>query len=78
MVENIIEIKENEHKLNDDVDVICCSKTKFGFVKYVVQLSIASSVLCFSIVMLALDNKDPMYYSLITLVIGVFLPSPKR
>jgi hypothetical protein len=77
MTDNIIDVKE-EIKLNDNVDVICCSKTKFGFVKYVVQLMIASSVLCFSIIMLSMDRKDPIYYSLITLVIGVFLPTPKR
>jgi hypothetical protein len=54
----------------------CCSKSSSSFLHYVSQLIVTSSVLALSIGMLASGSKDALYPSLITLVLGVYLPTP--
>jgi len=78
-----IEIKEKDYdnKLNS-----CCSGTtdkrllEVGF-----KMSIVSIVLVFSLAMIGINSVNgdscnhfnPMYMSLVTLIIGVFVPQPK-
>jgi hypothetical protein len=56
----------------------CCSKTKSSFLKFVSQLFVSLVVLVYSLTMVALGKNDSVYYSLITLIIGVYIPTPKQ
>ena len=54
----------------------CCSKTEPEFVKYVSQLVVSAAVLGLAIVKLAQGNQDALYPSLLTLILGVYVPTP--
>ena len=56
----------------------CCSKTKSSFLKFVSQLFVSLIILIYSLTMVALGRNDSVYYSLITLIIGVYIPTPKH
>lgn len=55
---------------------ICCSKSSSHFIKYMVQVIFSMCILSFAIVNISLGRNDPIYWSMITLIIGVFVPSP--
>ena len=55
----------------------CCSETSAEFVKFCAQLVVCVMVLAFAIAMMALGHKDPYYPSLVTLILGLFLPEPQ-
>ena len=56
----------------------CCSRTEASFVRYVAQILVSLIVLVFALIMIGLGHSDPYYFSLVTLVIGLFLPEPKH
>lgn len=60
----------------DRVWETCCSKSSSSFLRYVSQLIVTLAVLSLSIGMLATGSTDALYPSLITLILGVFLPTP--
>lgn len=55
----------------------CCSKTERGFVKFIVQVTVAILVIVFSMYMIAnsTDNRE-IYFSMLSGTAGVFLPTP--
>lgn len=69
--------RESEFKEDIEYDT-CCSKTKSSFLKFVSQLFVSLVVLVYSLTMVALGKNDSVYYSLITLIIGVYIPTPKQ
>jgi hypothetical protein len=62
---------------SDDEWKTCCSDTSAEFVKFCAQLVVCVMVLAFAIAMMAMGHKDPYYPSLITLILGLFLPEPQ-
>lgn len=63
-----------------DPDVVwhtCCSKTERGFVKFIVQVTVAVLIIVFSMYMIAngTDNRE-IYFSMLSGTAGVFLPTP--
>lgn len=56
----------------------CCSKTKSSFLKFISQLFVSLIILVYSLTMVAIGRNDSVYYSLITLIIGVYIPTPKH
>jgi len=78
-----IEIKVERPSIVKPIDVIqdieyntCCSKTKSSFLKFASQLFVSLIILIYSLTMVALGRNDSVYYSLITLIIGVYIPTP--
>lgn len=55
---------------------ICCSNSSAHFIKYIVQVVISIVILSFAIAMIATGHDDAVYWSLVTLIVGVFVPSP--
>ena len=69
----------NEQKNNNSDWYICCSHSNPETIKYATQVTIALIVLLFSIIQLSvLDNQQDktIYFSLISTIIGLFIPSP--
>lgn len=69
-----MEIETNENK-----EVFCCSNTQpIYFIKYLMMCSICIIVLIFSILRIILSPCDDnvISYSIITMIIGVFVPTP--
>lgn len=56
--------------------VICCSNSSSRFIKYLVQVIVSMTILAFAIAMIATGHDDAVYWSLVTLIVGVFVPSP--
>jgi len=59
---------------------ICCSKSDPEGLKYIVQLGVGIIVLVFSMIQICVADHDQdvsIYFSLISMIVGVFLPSPK-
>ena len=47
-------------------------------IKYVIQVLILTIVLVFSLIQISIsDNNNEIYFSLISTIIGIFLPSPQ-
>lgn len=55
---------------------VCCSKSSSHFIKYMVQVLVSVTILIFAIVNISLGKTDSVYWSIITLIIGVFVPAP--
>ena len=58
----------------------CCVTVDKGMVKYIIQISILSGLIISSVAMIIVDkdcNSQKWYSGLLTLCLGVFLPSPK-
>jgi hypothetical protein len=69
--------EERIQKIEEDPEwSICCSKSSSHFIKYLVQVLVSLTILIFAIVMIATGHDDSVYWSLVTLIIGVFVPSP--
>ena len=67
------------HAIDDDPNetwAICCSNSSSHFIKYIVQVVISITILAFAITMIATGHDDAVYWSLITLIVGVFVPTP--
>ncbi len=59
---------------------LCCSKSDPEALKYIVQLGVGVVVLLFSMIQICTADGDAdvsIYFSLISMIVGVFLPSPK-
>jgi len=71
----MIDIKTDN---NDDTYKICCSNTSKEFIKYITTVTISIIILIFSIVMIILNPKEnnTIYFSLISHIIGVYIPTP--
>lgn len=54
----------------------CCSRTEPSFVKYLAQLSVSAAILTLAIYKLATGSTDALYSSLLTLILGVYVPVP--
>ena len=68
---------EAEAKADPDQNwAICCSKSSAQFIRYMVQVVVSLTILAFAIAMIATGHNDAVYWSLLTLIIGVFVPSP--
>ena len=57
---------------------VCCSETDPEFIRFCAQLAVSASVLGLSIFQLARGNTDALYPSLLTLVLGVYVPTPSH
>ena len=55
---------------------VCCSKTEPSFVKYVAQLMVTAAVLGLAVYKLSIGSTDALYSSLLTLILGVYVPTP--
>lgn len=55
---------------------ICCSGSSSHFVKYAAQISVYFAILIFALVNIGLGKNDPIYWSLLTLIIGAIAPAP--
>jgi hypothetical protein len=67
---------ENQHLKDEWVG--CCSRTDKHYLKYLVQIGMGSSVMIFSMIMIALDAKhQEIYFSMISGTLGLFLPHPQ-
>lgn len=73
MEDTKVDIKNTEH---DEEWAVCCSKSSSHFIKYMVQVIVCICILIFAIVNISLGKTDSVYWSMITLIIGVFVPSP--
>ena len=71
MEETKIDIKEENEEW-----AICCSRSSAHFIKYMVQVIVCLCILIFAIINISLGRTDSVYWSMITLIIGVFVPSP--
>ena len=57
----------------------CCVTVDKGMVKYIIQISILSGLIISSVAMIIVDkdcNSQKWWSGLLTLCLGVFLPSP--
>tara|TARA_R110002153_G_C12965491_1_gene460539 strand:+ start:242 stop:487 length:246 start_codon:yes stop_codon:yes gene_type:complete len=57
----------------------CCSRSNKEFVIFISQVSFGASLVLFSMIQISrgdVVNKE-IYFSLLSLVIGTFLPNPK-
>jgi hypothetical protein len=56
----------------------CCSKTNKHFLKYIVQITMGSSIMIFSMFQIIrnADNTE-IYFSLLSGTLGMFLPAPQ-
>ena len=70
-----VEIPEIHNDDNENWNV-CCSKSSSHFIKYMVQVLVSITILIFAIVNISLGKTDSVYWSIITLIIGVFVPAP--
>jgi hypothetical protein len=62
----------------DEHKVTCCSNSDFYFIRYVTQLAISIIILLFAIIMICLQpSNHTTYFSMITLIIGVYIEPPK-
>jgi hypothetical protein len=87
-VENLAEVRveqikkiEPESKAANEVChepewVVCCSNSSSHAIKYLVQVIVSMTILAFAIAMIATGHNDAVYWSLVTLIVGVFVPSP--
>ena len=58
----------------------CCVTVDKGMVKYIIQISILSGLIISSVAMIIVDKdcySQRYYAGILTLCLGVFLPSPK-
>lgn len=57
---------------------ICCSESPFFFVKYIVLVLISIILLffCMAQIIRFPDSPNTIYFSLISMVVGLFVPSP--
>ena len=58
----------------------CCVTVDKGMVKYIIQVGILGGLIISSVAMIIVDkdcNSQKWYSGLLTLCLGVFLPSPK-
>ena len=60
----------------DENWAICCSNSSAHFIKYMVQVVVSLTILAFAIAMISTGHTDPVWWSLLTLVIGIFVPTP--
>jgi len=55
---------------------ICCSGSSSHAIKYFAQVSVYFAVLIFSLVNIGLGKNDPIYWGLLSLIIGAMAPAP--
>jgi hypothetical protein len=65
----------------DDEDkqyTICCSHSSVGFIKFSSTFIISIAILTFSFIMIGLhpDKDNTIYFSLISAIMTLFVPSP--
>ena len=66
---------ERQNSINENWQ-ICCSGSSSHFIKYAAQVLVCFAMLIFSLVNISLGHNDPVYWSLLMLIVGVFVPSP--
>ena len=69
---------EIENKKLEDEWAICCSKSSSSCIRYTAQMSIATIVLSFSMIMIIINQgqESEIYFSLISFVLGLIFPHP--
>ena len=73
----IRERKHIENKKYENSWEFCCSRSSKECIKYSTQITIASIVLVFSLVMIGLDkDDDKVFLNLVSFVIGLIFPNP--
>jgi hypothetical protein len=55
---------------------VCCSETDPEFIKYVSQSIVSAAVMGLAIIKLAQGSEDALYPSLLTMILGVYVPTP--
>jgi hypothetical protein len=70
---------QSEHENDDDQWTSCCGSSHSSeAIRYFSQVGISSAVMSFAMYQLVNDPSSAQYMSLLTMVLGVWLPSPKR
>lgn len=80
----MIDIKDD---VKDDIDkkddehvewTVCCSHSSKAFIKYVstVMMSVIVLIFCITMVILHPERDNSIYFSLISTVVGIYIPSP--
>lgn len=78
----MIDIKDIETKndTKDDTDVMrsCCFVCDFRAFLFIAQFIFSMVVFAVSVAMIIIDNNTSLFISLLSLVVGVWLPTPKH
>jgi hypothetical protein len=70
-------LKIENDKLRDEW-VSCCSKTDKNYLKYIIQISMGSSVMIFCMAQIIRGADSPeIYFSLLSGTLGLYLPHPQ-
>jgi hypothetical protein len=83
MIDNELNVLVNipEEKINEDnLWRSCCLVTDKRMIVFFSQLIIGISVISFSFIQLARNDEcesNQLYVGLVTMIIGIFLPSPR-
>lgn len=64
----------------DEKDIIrsCCFICDFRSFLFIAQFIFSMIIFAVSVAMIILDNNAPLFISLLSLVVGVWLPTPKH
>jgi len=74
-----IDVKNDEIDINDEKEWhTCCSHSSKEFIKYIITVSISMIVLIFCLFMISINPNDDnsIYFSLISSIVSVYIPSP--
>ena len=79
---NITSVDVKEIKVDDEtwISTCCHSEKKIskGFMKWIIQVLISLFVLAWSAIQISLtDENKEIYFSLISTIFGLYLPSPE-
>lgn len=81
LVQHKIAVEDDERRFqHETVWTSCCVRVDKRAVSYITQVVFSGAIISFCIAMLATDQECPSfsrYSPLLTLVIGVWLPSPR-
>ena len=68
-------VLERQNSINENWQ-ICCSGSSSHAIKYFSQISVYFAVLIFALVNISMGKNDPVYWGLLTLIIGAMAPAP--
>lgn len=63
---------------NDDILRSCCFTCDFKAFLFIAQFIFSIIIFAVSVSMIIIDNNTPLFISLLSLVVGVWLPTPRQ
>lgn len=75
---DIKEEKKDDIKIEPDVMRSCCFVCDFRAFLFVAQFIFSMIIFAVSVAMIIIENNTPLFISLLSLVVGVWLPTPKH